>query len=63
MRRSARYPKVRLWRWRRNPIRRRVDAVEAWIVLAVWTLAALGGAAVGWTSAQAMEATLARQRE
>ncbi|MFJ2645659.1 hypothetical protein ACIO1C_02790 [Streptomyces sp. NPDC087420] len=27
------------WRWRRNPLRRRSDAVEAWMLPTVWALA------------------------
>ncbi|MDQ1072957.1 Rv1733c family protein [Streptomyces canus] len=44
--------RVRGWRWRRNPLRRRSDVVEAWTVLAVTALMLLGaplvGAVVGW---------------
>ncbi|MCX5554638.1 hypothetical protein [Streptomyces sp. NBC_00038] len=45
--------KVRLWRWRRNPLRRRSDAAEAWVVLATGLAIAIGapmaGAATAWT--------------
>ncbi|GGX86815.1 Rv1733c family protein [Streptomyces minutiscleroticus] len=34
---------VRLWRWRQNPLRRRSDLAEAWIVLLAWVIAVLGG--------------------
>ncbi|WP_151483956.1 Rv1733c family protein [Streptomyces albicerus] len=40
---ASRRAKVRLWRWRRNPLRRRSDVVEAWLVLAGWVLALVGG--------------------
>ncbi|MEU6271010.1 hypothetical protein ABZ871_01090 [Streptomyces populi] len=44
--------RVRGWRWRRNPLRRRSDAVEAWWTLAVGVLllvgAPLAGAGVAW---------------
>ncbi|MBW8820836.1 MAG: hypothetical protein JF598_22125, partial [Streptomyces sp.] len=44
--------RVRGWRWRRNPLRRRSDVIEAWTVLAVAALMLLGaplvGAVVGW---------------
>ncbi len=44
--------RVRGWRWRRNPLRRRSDVVEAWTVLAVALLlfvgAPLAGAIAGW---------------
>ncbi|MGW1811351.1 Rv1733c family protein [Streptomyces sp. NPDC002078] len=43
---------ARLWRWRRNPLRRHSDVVEAWIVLATWVIAVLGGAAAGLAAAQ-----------
>ncbi|MBQ0827107.1 Rv1733c family protein [Streptomyces tagetis] len=52
----------RLWRWRRNPLRRRVDAVEAWIVLLVWALIAVGGTLAGLLTAHAADASFARQR-
>jgi hypothetical protein len=46
--------RVRGWRWRRNPLRRRCDVVEAWIVAIVGVLlfigAPLAGAGAGrWT--------------
>jgi len=44
--------RVRGWRWRRSPLRRRSDVVEAWTVLVVVVLlvlaAPLVGAVVGW---------------
>ncbi|WP_369029835.1 Rv1733c family protein [Streptomyces adonidis] len=52
----------RFWRLRSNPLRRRDDIVEAWVVLAVWTLAVVGGTAVGLVAAHATEATLDQQR-
>ncbi|MFF9405285.1 hypothetical protein ACF1B0_07045 [Streptomyces anandii] len=43
---------VRGWRWRRNPLRRRSDVVEAWTALAVTLALVLGapllGALTGW---------------
>ncbi|MFI6034176.1 hypothetical protein ACIBBD_08410 [Streptomyces sp. NPDC051315] len=54
--------RVRLWRWRRNPLRRRSDLVEAWIVLAAWVLALLGGLVAGFVTADAVEAEAERQR-
>ncbi|MGW0209638.1 Rv1733c family protein [Streptomyces sp. NPDC003233] len=47
---------ARLWRWRRNPLRRHSDVVEAWIVLATWVIAVLGGAAAGLVAAQSADA-------
>ncbi|WRZ94689.1 hypothetical protein OHB54_40040 [Streptomyces sp. NBC_01007] len=44
--------RVRGWRWRRNPLRRRSDVVEAWWALAVGVLlfvgAPLAGAGAAW---------------
>jgi hypothetical protein len=60
--RQSRRVQVRGWRWRHNPLRRHSDAVEAWIVLATWTLATVGGAAAGVAGAQAVDASLARDR-
>ncbi|WEO99400.1 hypothetical protein A6P39_038160 [Streptomyces sp. FXJ1.172] len=55
---------VRLWRWRRNPLRRHSDVVEAWIVLATWVLAVLCGAVAGLVAAHASESSyLARRAE
>ncbi|MFJ9711033.1 hypothetical protein [Streptomyces sp. NPDC101234] len=51
-----------LWRWRRNQLRRHGDVVEAWIVLAVWALALVGGALVGWAAAGAVDQTFAGRR-
>ncbi|MFJ2236439.1 hypothetical protein [Streptomyces sp. NPDC087859] len=58
--------RVRGWRWRRNPLRRRSDVVEAWTVLAVAVLllvaAPLAGVgAAGWARSEA-QATAASQR-
>lgn len=52
----------RFWRLRSNPLRRRDDVVEAWVVLAVWTLAVVGGTTAGLVAAHATEATFDRQR-
>lgn len=59
---AFRGPKVWLWRWRRNPLRRRADAVEAWVVLGVWALTVLAGVLAGWATAGAVEQGLARER-
>ncbi|WP_181808533.1 Rv1733c family protein [Streptomyces shenzhenensis] len=62
MRRTRRVKKL-LWRWRSNPLRRRDDVVEAWLVLAVWALAVVGGAVAGLVAARAADGVFARQRE
>ncbi|GHE14963.1 Rv1733c family protein [Streptomyces alanosinicus] len=46
---------VRLWHWRRNPLRRHSDVVEGWIVLAIWVLAVLAGGLAGVVAAQTFE--------
>ncbi|GGW42970.1 hypothetical protein GCM10010503_19390 [Streptomyces lucensis JCM 4490] len=51
-----------LWRWRSNPLRRRDDVVEACIVLAVWLIVAVGGAAVGVLTGRAADGAFARER-
>ncbi|KUO06252.1 Rv1733c family protein [Streptomyces caeruleatus] len=52
----------RLWRWRGNPLRRREDIMEAWIVLAVWAVVLAGGTLVGLLTAHAADEVFARQR-
>ncbi|MFF8729260.1 hypothetical protein ACF073_22570 [Streptomyces sp. NPDC015171] len=52
----------RLWRWRSNPLRRREDIVEAWIVLALWVIAVVGGAVAGALTARAAGDVFAQQR-
>ncbi|MET7983709.1 hypothetical protein [Streptomyces sp. NPDC005281] len=59
---AFRGPKVWLWRWRRNPLRRRSDVLEAWIILAAWGFTLLGGAATGLVTVRAVEDALARER-
>ncbi|WAZ19513.1 hypothetical protein STRCI_000569 [Streptomyces cinnabarinus] len=59
---GTRCAKVRLWRWRSNPLRRREDIVEAWIVLAVWVAVLVGGTLAGLVTAHAAEQVFAQQR-
>jgi hypothetical protein len=59
---AFRGPKVWLWRWRRNPLRRRVDAVEAWVVLGAWLVTLAAGVLAGLTATGAVEDGLARER-
>ncbi|MGW2559403.1 Rv1733c family protein [Streptomyces sp. NPDC001514] len=53
------------WRWRRNALRRRSDAVEAWTALALGTTLFLGGPAAalaaGWSVYTQDRATAAEQ--
>jgi hypothetical protein len=51
------------WRWQSNPLRRHDDIVEAWLVLAVWAVVAVGGTAAGLVTAHATDETLAQQRD
>lgn len=54
--------RVRMWRWRRNPLRRRSDRVEAWVLLVAWVLALVGGIAAGVTAGSAAERGFDHQR-
>lgn len=58
--------RVRGWRWRRNPLRRRCDVVEAWTVLVVAVLlsvvAPLVGVAAGLHAQDRAAAVAAAQR-
>ncbi|MGW5128668.1 Rv1733c family protein [Streptomyces sp. NPDC004069] len=49
------------WRWRRNPLRRQEDIVEAWAILVMWVVIVVGGALVGTVAARAAGQELARQ--
>ncbi|ARP68612.1 hypothetical protein LK07_01200 [Streptomyces pluripotens] len=42
-----------LWRWRRNPLKRHSDVVEAWIVLVTWVLATFAAVVAGVVTAGA----------
>lgn len=55
--------KVRCWRWRRNPLRRRSDAVEAWLVLVTAVVMAVGTPLAGTLSAVAVGSGLLHQRQ
>ncbi|CAL9650274.1 hypothetical protein SUDANB145_06584 [Streptomyces sp. enrichment culture] len=58
--------RVRGWRWRRNPLRRRSDVIEAWTVLVVAVLLLVGapalGAATAWWAHGQARAVAAEQR-
>ncbi|WSW72057.1 hypothetical protein OG390_02400 [Streptomyces sp. NBC_00996] len=60
--RTGRRTKRWLWRWRANPLRRRDDVLEAWLVLAVWALIAVGGTLAGVLTARAADDVFAQQR-
>ncbi|MET9392929.1 hypothetical protein ABZY20_21455 [Streptomyces sp. NPDC006624] len=62
MRTSRTVRRSRLWRWRRNPLRRREDVLEAWILLAVWLVVAVAGPVAGVLSARATVDSLAQRR-
>ncbi|MFE4665755.1 hypothetical protein ACFRI7_07540 [Streptomyces sp. NPDC056716] len=51
-----------LWRWRSSPLRRPEDLVEAWIVLLVWLVMAVGGATAAAVTVRGAEAALDQQR-
>jgi hypothetical protein len=51
--------RVWLWRWRPNPLRRRSDRVEAWIVVFTWVCVLLAGVLAGRGAAAAVEHGLA----
>ncbi|MCS0600924.1 hypothetical protein NX794_06720 [Streptomyces sp. LP11] len=59
---AFRGPKVWLWRWRRNPLRRRADVVEAWVVFGALVLTVVAGVAAGLVAARSVERGLARER-
>jgi hypothetical protein len=59
---ASRGSKVWLWRWRRNPLKRRADKVEAWVVLGAWLLTLLAGVLAGTGTTEAVEHSLARER-
>ncbi|MET7941325.1 hypothetical protein [Streptomyces sp. NPDC005302] len=59
---AFRGPKRWLWRWRRNPLRRRSDALDSWVLLTAWVLTVFGGVVTGLAATQAVEDGLTRQR-
>ncbi|MFB6959072.1 hypothetical protein ACFCYB_19075 [Streptomyces sp. NPDC056309] len=52
----------RLWRWRRNALRRHEDIVESWAILVTWVVIVVGGAVAGTVATGAAGQELARQR-
>ncbi|MGW4911737.1 Rv1733c family protein [Streptomyces sp. NPDC004270] len=59
---AFRGPKVWLWRWRRNPLKRRADTLEAWVLLGAWLFTLLAGVLGGLAAARSVEDGLARER-
>jgi hypothetical protein len=59
---AFRGPKAWLWRWRRNPLKRRVDVVEAWVVVGAWLVTLAAGVLAGLAATGAVEQGLARER-
>ncbi|MEV5956097.1 hypothetical protein AB0M11_20385 [Streptomyces sp. NPDC051987] len=59
---AFRGPKVWLWRWRRNPLKRRADTMEAWVLLGAWLFTLLAGVFAGLAAARSVEGGLARER-
>ncbi|KUL24600.1 Rv1733c family protein [Streptomyces regalis] len=59
---SERRTRQWLWRWRSNPLRRRSDIAEAWIVLAVWAAIVVGSTLVGTVTSRAADKSFAQLR-
>jgi hypothetical protein len=51
-----------LWRWRRNPLRRREDVLEAWVLLVVWLVVAVAAPLAGVLGARLSAHAAAQQR-
>jgi hypothetical protein len=60
--RGRRRTTVRCWRWRRSPLRRTSDLVEAWVLLAAWVIGLAGGAAAGVLTVVAADRSFDRHR-
>ncbi|PWI17947.1 hypothetical protein DI272_30155 [Streptomyces sp. Act143] len=58
----TRVTKVWFWRWRRNPLRRRSDRLEAWIVVATWVIALAGALFAGRATEAGMQHSFAERR-
>ncbi len=54
---------VRLWRWRRNPLRRRSDVVQAWAGVTAGVVMAVGAPITGIAAADGMHAALTAQNQ
>lgn len=49
-----------LWRWRRNPLRRTTDLVEAWVALTAAVLLCVAAPVAGWAAGTTADASLQR---
>ncbi|MFD9304305.1 hypothetical protein ACFWCB_16910 [Streptomyces sp. NPDC060048] len=49
-----------VWRWRRNPLRRRTDLFEAWVAFAAAVCVLVVAPAVGWAAGLRVDGTLQR---
>ncbi|MFJ7203794.1 hypothetical protein ACIQWR_09715 [Streptomyces sp. NPDC098789] len=49
-----------VWRWRRNPLRRQTDLIEAWVAFAALVCVLVVVPAVGWTAGLRVDVTLQR---
>lgn len=49
-----------VWRWRRNPLRRRTDLVEAWVACVALVCVLLVAPAVGWATSLRVDGILQR---
>ncbi|MCF6525357.1 hypothetical protein [Streptomyces sp. JJ36] len=59
----ASQPGAPMWRWRANPLRRRSDVVEAWVLLAALLLAGVGAVCAGVLAGKAVQSAAETQRE
>ena len=59
---NKRLTRAGLWRWRRSPLRRRSDIVEAWVLLLASVLAVLGGVLAGLVTGVAADRSFDEQR-
>ncbi|WP_369193914.1 Rv1733c family protein [Streptomyces djakartensis] len=59
---ALRGPTVWLWRWRRNPLKRRADRLEAWLLPGVWTLTVVAGVPAGTRVCRSVEEGPAGER-
>jgi hypothetical protein len=50
------------WRWRDNPLRRRDDIREAWVLLLTWAVVIVGSLAAGLVTAHAANEVFAEER-